>query len=151
AALDAFPASPVFSDSCGLFFSLCTLFDARLVCFQYLADSFCKTPGGRVPLRHFPPSVPARSSGGPLRYHLPFFFRPFIFIHLPIPSRRASICNILCFHALTNPFFCNFFVFTSIQNARVSPPPHNFSHRRSGPSSPEIFLFLNRVLSCSPA
>src|SRR5712672_1458367 len=43
---DASPANPVFSHSCGLFFSLCTLFDARLVCFQYLADSFCKTPGG---------------------------------------------------------------------------------------------------------
>jgi len=45
------------------------------------------------------------------------FCRPFIFIHLQIRPRRASICNILCFHALTNPFFRNFFVFTSIQNA----------------------------------
>ena len=86
----------------------------------------------------------------PLRYHLPLSCGPFIFIHLQIPSRRASIYNILCFHALTNPFFRNFFVFTSIQNARVSPTSQLF-HRRSRPSSPEIFLFLNRVLSCSPA
>jgi hypothetical protein len=81
-------------------------------------------------------SAPARSSGGPLRYHLQFFCRPFIFIHLQIPPRRASIYNILCFHALTNPFFRNFFVFTSIQNARVSPHlttfPPTVSTRFSG-------------------
>ena len=71
-------------------------------------------------------------------FSLVFFCRSFIFIHLQIPPRRASICNVLCFQALTNPFFHNFFVFTSIQNARVSPTSQLF-HRRSRPSSPEIF------------
>ena len=45
AALHASPANLVFSHSCGLFFSLYPLFAARLVCFQQLADSLCKTPG----------------------------------------------------------------------------------------------------------
>jgi hypothetical protein len=33
------------SYSCRLFFSLCALFPARVVCFQYLADSFYKNRG----------------------------------------------------------------------------------------------------------
>src|SRR6267143_4582398 len=99
---DASPPNPVFSYSCGLFFSLCPLFDARLVCFQQFADSLCKTPGGVGYLCHISaPSAPARSSGGPLRYHLPLSCGPFIFIRLQIPPRRSSICNILCFHAIT--------------------------------------------------
>ena len=127
AALDASPANPVFSHSCGLFFSLGALFDVPLVCFQQLADSFCKIPGVGVALQHLSALCACPFCSCVSALSLPFFCRPFIFIHLQIPSRRASIYNILCFHALTNPFFRNFFVFTSIQNARVSPPPHNSS------------------------
>ena len=63
-----------------------------------------------------------RALRAPLRYHLPLFCRPFIFINLQIPPRHASIYNILSFQALTNPFPRNFFVFTSIQNPRVWHP-----------------------------
>src|SRR5713226_6857267 len=38
------------SEICGLFNSLCALFSAPILCFQQLADSFCKTPGVGVPL-----------------------------------------------------------------------------------------------------
>ncbi len=37
--------SPRVSEICGLFNSLCALFSPPVVCFQQLADSFCKTPG----------------------------------------------------------------------------------------------------------
>jgi len=120
AAFDASPANPLFSHSCGLFFSLGALFDAPLVCFQQLADSFCKIPGVGVALQHLSALCACPFCSCVSALSLPFFCRPFIFIRLQIPSRRASIRNILCFHALTNPFFRNFFVFTSIQNARVS-------------------------------
>ena len=39
-------ANPMFSAVCRLFVALCTLFDTRSLCFQSLADSFPKTPGG---------------------------------------------------------------------------------------------------------
>src|SRR5258705_2296740 len=119
AALDASPANPVFSHSCGLFFSLGALFDVPLVCFQQLADSFCTIPGVGVALQHLSALCACPFCSCVSALSLPFFCRPFIFIRSQIPSRRASIRNILCFHALTNPFFRNFFVFTSIQNARV--------------------------------
>src|ERR1700737_4158129 len=38
--------SHALSYSCRLFFSLGPVFRARFVCFQQLADSFCKMPGG---------------------------------------------------------------------------------------------------------
>src|SRR5260370_12252606 len=38
--------SPRVSEICGLFNSLCALFSPPVVCFQQLADSFCKTPRG---------------------------------------------------------------------------------------------------------
>ena len=37
--------NPAFSEACSLFFSLCALFGARVVCFQRFADSFLQTPG----------------------------------------------------------------------------------------------------------
>jgi len=135
AALDASPANPVFSHSCGLFFSLGALFDAPLVCFQQLADSFCKIPGVGVALQHLSALCAYPFCSCVSALSLPFFCRPFIFIRLQIPSRRASIRNILCFHALTNPFFHNFFVFTSIQNARVSPHLTTFLPIRRGSAS----------------
>jgi len=42
--------NPALPQACGLFFSLCPLFDARVVCFQWFADSFRKTPGVGVSL-----------------------------------------------------------------------------------------------------
>src|SRR5882757_2407363 len=62
----------------------------------------------------------------PLRYHLPLSCGPFIFIHLQIPPRRASICNILCFPALTNPFFQLLWIHVYTKRPGVT-PPHNFS------------------------
>jgi len=67
-----------------------------------------------------------------------FFCRPFIFINLQIPPHRASICNALCFHAVTNPFFHNFFVFTSIQTPGCGIQimvNHRLSHDRPGGGS----------------
>src|SRR5882762_5172979 len=39
------PVIPVLSMACALFFSLAPLFCIPILCFQSLADSFCKTPG----------------------------------------------------------------------------------------------------------
>ena len=55
-----------------------------------------------------------------------------VFIHLQFPFSATSLYS----HLYKTP--------------GCHPTPQLF-HRRSGPSSPEIFLFLNRVLSCSPA
>ena len=41
-------ANPLFSRVCRLLDSLASLFRAPVLCFQQLADSFCKTPGGGV-------------------------------------------------------------------------------------------------------
>ncbi len=41
-----FLLAPVFSATCRLFFSLCALFAHPRLCFQRLAASFAKTPGG---------------------------------------------------------------------------------------------------------
>src|SRR5882762_4022610 len=67
------------------------------------------------------PSAPARSSGGPLRYHLPFL-SPLYFPQLTNPSSSRIDLQHLCFHSFTNPFFRNLFVFTSIQNPGVWDP-----------------------------
>jgi len=67
------------------------------------------------------PSAPARSSGGPLRYHLPFL-SPLYFHQLTNPSSSRIDLQHLCFHSFTNPFFRNLFVFTSIQNPGVWDP-----------------------------
>jgi hypothetical protein len=42
----AFRASSFLSITCRLFASLCSLFRARLLCFQQVTASFCKMPGG---------------------------------------------------------------------------------------------------------
>src|SRR5207245_5825868 len=109
-------------------FSLLALFStfASFV-FNNLRTLFAKHRGCGVPLRHLRALRACPFFRRASALSLAFFWGPFVFIHLQIPPRRASICNILCFHALTNPFFHNFFVFTSIQNARVSLPSHNFS------------------------
>ena len=102
AALDASPANPVFSHSCGLFFSLGALFDAPLVCFQQLADSFCKIPGVGVALQHLSALCAYPFCSCVSALSLPFFCRPFIFIRLQIPSRDAHR-------------FATFSVFTHLQ------------------------------------
>ncbi len=38
--------TPFLTYPCALLKSLCSLFQPRVLCFQSLADSFCKTPGG---------------------------------------------------------------------------------------------------------
>jgi len=123
------PCSQTFADS----FSLLALFStfASFV-FSTLRTLFAKHRGVGVPLRHLRACPFFRRASA---LSLAFFCRPFIFIRLQIPSRRASIRNILCFHALTNPFFHNFFVFTSIQNARVSPHLTTFLPIRRGSAS----------------
>ena len=89
-------ASPAVSDSCGLFVSLASLFRSRFLCFHQLADSFAKTRGVGVPLRH-------------LRA-----------LCLSVLSPLIDF-QILCCHEFTNPFSRNPFSCTSIQNPRVSP------------------------------
>src|SRR5712675_1963121 len=53
-------------------------------------------------------------------------FTVLCFLELTNPSSRSSTRTMLCFHALTNPSASNSFVFTSIQNAGVSPPNPRF-------------------------
>ena len=48
-------------------------------------------------------------------------FTVLCFLELTNPSSRSLTRTMLCFHALTNPSASNSFVFTSIQNAGVSP------------------------------
>src|SRR5712672_2478221 len=48
-------------------------------------------------------------------------FTVLYFLELTNPSSRSPTRTMLCFHALTNPSASNSFVFTSIQNAGVSP------------------------------
>src|SRR5882672_9155115 len=48
-------------------------------------------------------------------------FTVLCFLELTNPSSRSPTRTMLCFHALTNPSASNSFVFTSIQNAGVSP------------------------------
>src|SRR5882672_9373280 len=52
--------------------------------------------------------------------HAPVF-TVLCFLELTNPSSRSPTRTMLCFHALTNPSASNSFVFTSIQNAGVSP------------------------------
>jgi hypothetical protein len=139
------PCSHTLADSFSLFALFSTL--ASFV-FNNLRTLFAKHRGCGYLCDISALPAPARSAGGSRRYHCryfvaPLFCRPFIFIHLQFPPHRASICNTLCFHPLTNPFFRNFFVFTSIQNARVSPLPL-LSRRRSQPRFSGNFLPIRR-------
>jgi len=112
--------------------TLCTLFCSPVVCFQYLADSFCKIPGVGVPLRHLRALCACPSAGGSQRYHLPFVLSLLYFHTFTNCSRKPIDLQHPSFHPLTNPFSRNFFVLTSIQNARVSPLPY-FSTGRKFP------------------
>src|SRR6266403_4509411 len=121
AALDASPANPVFSDLCGLFFSLGALFDVRLICFQYLADSFCKTPGGGVPVPHLRAlrACPFFRRASALSFAVILWLLLFSSTYKsPLVAHRFATFSV--FMHLQIPF-SNFFGFTSIQNARVSP------------------------------
>jgi len=103
--------------------------------FSIICGLLCKTPGYGVP-QTFPPSGPA-VSGGPLVL-LVFFCRSFIFIHLQIPPRRASICNVLCFHALTKSPFPQLLCIHIYTKRPGVTPPITF-HRRSRSRFSEIF------------
>ena len=124
-------ASPAVSDSCGLLVSLASLFRPRFLCFHQLADSFAKTPGVGVPLRH-------------LRA-----------LYLSALSPLIDFQN-LCFHKFTNPFSGNLFPCTSIQNPRVSPlfwPLYNSSTLKLLDSCTLLFTldFVPRTKYCSTA
>jgi len=108
------PVIPVLSMACALFFSLAPLFCIPILCFQSLADSFCKTPGvwGLSPLLPFT-SLVSRITSHP------------------------TLCP-LCFHGLTNCFSRKPFPFTIIcvapgchpqlfplvENAEMKPRPN---------------------------
>ena len=72
---------------------LCSLFPTPILYFQSLAASFPKTPGWGY-------LCDSSALSASRRYRLP------------------SFSFLLCFHTLTNPFSCNSFLFTSIQNPR---------------------------------
>jgi len=110
------PCSQTLTDS----FSLLALFSTFASFVFNTLRTLCRKTPGVWGTSATSPRLPALQAAYPLS--LAFFCRSFIFIHLQIPPRCASICNILCFHALTNPFFRNVFVFTSIQNPGMWDP-----------------------------
>ena len=125
------PTSLAVSYDCGLLVSLASLFRSRFLCFHQLADSFAKTPGVGVPLRH-------------LRALCLSVLSPLIDFQNP------------CFHKFTNPFSGNPFRCTSIQNPRVSPlftPLYNSSTFALWDSCTRFFRldFVPRTKYCSTA
>src|SRR6266481_352985 len=133
------PCSHTLADSFSLFALFSTL--ASFV-FNNLRTLFAKHRGCGYLCDISALPAPARSAGGSRRYHCryfvaPLFCRPFIFIHLQIPPHRASICNTLCFHPLTNPFSA-----TSLYSHLYKTPgcgiqimaKHRLNHARPGGS-----------------
>src|SRR5882762_1923269 len=126
------PCSHTLADSFSLFALFSTL--ASFV-FNNLRTLCAKHRGCGYLCHIAAPSAPARSSGGPLRYLLPLSCRPFIFINLQIPPRRASICNISVFIHLQIPFSA-----TSLYSHLYKTPGcgiqimvnHRLSHARLG-------------------
>jgi hypothetical protein len=111
--LRSLSATPAFSNSCALFFSLCALFARRPFVFNTLRALPQKHPGGGVPLRvstFFASLYPAcpEPRGKPRRVHYPL---PFDFL-------------LSCFHIVTNPSSHKRLIFTSIQNPRGCHPAH---------------------------
>src|SRR5713226_730938 len=134
------------SEICGLFNSLCALFSAPILCFQQLADSFCKTPGVGVPLHDVGGCAGAQKclSVSPLPATLthslsrksfpchsyantrdmgvtaaPSFCSSLLSDfsrHSPVVPRHVP--SALCFHTLANHFSCDPFPFTSLQISR---------------------------------
>jgi hypothetical protein len=99
--------NPRVSVICGLFNSLRSLFTTRVVCFQQLADSFCKTPGGGgTPAKRlfrisdFQPLFSCLCVGSAFsasqRYHLPSISRPFVFTKIRIPWRATPFFSHPC-------------------------------------------------------
>ena len=109
-----------------------SLFTVPVLCFQWLAASFSKTPG--VGYTHDPrpfgiSNIQALSlrpicnlaTLSPSASAIISEFRSlFVFITLRIPFPTAPPATPLYFHGLTNPLASNPFPFTSIQNSGVS-------------------------------
>jgi hypothetical protein len=107
-----------------------SLFTVPVLCFQWLAASFSKTPG--VGYTHDPrpfgiSNIQALSlrpicnlaTLSPSASAIISEFRSlFVFITLRIPFPTAPPATPLYFHGLTNPLASNPFPFTSIQNPR---------------------------------
>jgi hypothetical protein len=118
--------SHALSYSCGLFFSLGALFRARFVCFQQLADSFCRMPGGvgylsgtsapgacpdpvgaslyPEPRRVHPACPELRGESRRARYPLPLFLSPRCATplrELIYPFSRRSLCALSTFRINT--------------------------------------------------
>jgi len=100
------------SYSCGLFAALCAVLRARFVCFQQLAASFCKIPGGvgclcdssaySAPLHPACPDL--RGEPRRARYSLPLFLSPrcaALLRELTQPFSRRSPCPLSTFRINT--------------------------------------------------
>jgi hypothetical protein len=99
--------SPYVSDICGLFNSLCALFTTPVVCFQQLADSFCKTPGVAY--------TPRDASFRTIHFQT-LSPRP---VCKPVtPGAHCFDLVVLCFHEDTNCFFRKSFYFDNHPNCR---------------------------------
>jgi hypothetical protein len=98
-------ASSFPSISCRLLVSLCSLFRARLVCFQQLAASFCKMPGGVGYLSATSePSASLYPEPRGVRYPLPQFLSPrcpTLLRELTYPFSRRSLCALSTFRINT--------------------------------------------------
>src|SRR5882762_8372127 len=103
------------STACRLLKSLASLFAPRILCFQRLAASFAKIPGGGYSAA-FPRCLPSApfEMGGSISARS-------CFQELTNPSSPLIDQHPPLFHTVINPFSRNFFRFTSIQNPRVSP------------------------------
>src|SRR5882762_5999382 len=104
------------SIACRLLKSLASLFALRILCFQRLAASFAKIPGGWGT----PAAIPRCLPGAPFERGSSISARS-CFQELTNPSSRVIDQYAPPFHTVTNPCSRNFFRFTSIQNPRVSP------------------------------
>jgi hypothetical protein len=94
--------SHAISFSCRLFNSLCALFRARFLCFQQLADSFCKIPGAGYPDPVFGLSAGVDEDS---RCRRCFYGMPGVWGTSAMPRRtlRLSVIIFLCLHRPCSP------------------------------------------------
>src|SRR5882762_8334832 len=81
------PVIPVLSMACALFFSLAALFCIPILCFQSLADSFCKNPGGGGI------SALASHESHVQKSRVAQLCAPFVFMVLQIPFPASSLLS----------------------------------------------------------
>jgi hypothetical protein len=75
---------------------LCPLFPAAVLCFQWLAASFPKTPGWGYLCATSVRSAPLYPEPQRVRYRLPLLSRPFVFILLQTPSSTTPSVSHPC-------------------------------------------------------